>query len=113
MDYPGMYLYGGAKDGTLAGVYAPYPKTVEQGGHNQLQMIVTARENYIARVAGPTCFPWRVMVVAENDAELLDNDMVYKISSPPTGDFSWVKPGKVAWDWWNCGISMAWTLRRG
>ena len=105
MDYPGMYLYGGAKDGTLAGVYAPYPKTVEQGGHNQLQMIVTARENYIARVAGPTCFPWRVMVVAENDAELLDNDMVYKISSPPTGDFSWVKPGKVAWDWWN-----AWNL---
>lgn len=41
------------------------------------------------------------MVVAENDAELLDSDMVYKIASPPTGDFSWVKPGKVAWDWWN------------
>lgn len=101
MDYPGMYLYGGAKDGTLAGVYAPYPKTVEQGGHNQLQMIVTEREDYMARVAGPTRFPWRVMVVAENDAELLDSDMVYKIASSPTGDFSWVKPGKVAWDWWN------------
>jgi alpha-glucosidase len=50
-------------------------------------------------------FPWRVVVVSATDAELADSDMVYKLASAPTGDFSWVKPGKVAWDWWN-----AWNL---
>ena len=101
LDYPGMYLYNGDASGTLTGVYATYPKTAEQGGHNNLQMVVTEREDYIAKVSGPTAFPWRIVIVSENDAQLADSDMVYKISTPPTGDFSWVKPGKVAWDWWN------------
>ncbi len=100
MNYPGMYLRseGGA---TLKGMWATYPKTLVQGGHNNLQMLVTERENYIAKVDGPEKFPWRIAVVAATDAELLDSDMVYKISTPSAGDFSWVKPGKVAWDWWN------------
>jgi alpha-glucosidase len=100
LDYPGMYLYGDGST-TLKGVFAPYPKAEDQGGHNRLQMIVTTREDYIAQVAGPEAFPWRVVVVSTNDAQLADNDMVYKLATPPTGDFSWVKPGKVAWDWWN------------
>ncbi len=106
MNYPGMYLYGGGGGGTLRGVWATYPKTLEQGGHNNLQMLVTERENYIAKFEGATKFPWRIAIVAQNDAELLDSDMVYKISAPPAGDFDWVKPGKVAWDWWN-----DWNLR--
>ncbi len=101
LDYPGMYLYNGGGSGTLTGVYATYPKKVEQGGHINAQMLVTERENYIAKVNGPASFPWRIVIVAENDAELADSDMVYKLSTPPVGDFSWVKPGKVAWDWWN------------
>ncbi len=101
LDYPGMFLYNGDGDGTLTNMYAKYPKTLEQGGHNNLEMIITEWENYIAKVSGATKFPWRVAIVAANDAELLDSDMVYKLSTPPAGDFSWVKPGKVAWDWWN------------
>ena len=45
------------------------------------------------------------MAVATEDRQLLDSDLVYALSRPATGDFSWVKPGKVAWDWWN-----AWNL---
>lgn len=105
LNYPGMYLYGGDGGGTLRGVFATCPKTLEQGGHNNLQMLVTERENHIAKIDGPTRFPWRIAIVAATDAALLDSDMVYKISTPPTGDFGWVKPGKVAWDWWN-----AWNL---
>lgn len=101
LDYPGMYLYNGNGSATLTGVHAPYPKEVEQGGHNNLQMNVTDWEDYIAKANGPTVFPWRIAVVSENDARLADNDMVYKLSEAPAGDFSWVKPGKVAWDWWN------------
>jgi alpha-glucosidase len=101
-DYPGMYLLN--KDGKngLSGVYAPYPKRVEQDGHNLLQLFVKERETFIAKAKGTRAFPWRVMVVSSSDKELADNNMVYKLASPSrVKDYSWVKPGKVAWDWWN------------
>jgi alpha-glucosidase len=103
LNYPGMYLYNAKASNSLTGVFAAYPKKIRQGGHNQLQDIVQSREDFIAKANGSTVFPWRVLIVSGNDRELADNDMVYKLASPsPQGlDFSWVKPGKVAWDWWN------------
>ncbi|MDR2949831.1 MAG: glycoside hydrolase family 97 protein [Prevotella sp.] len=101
MNYPGMFLYPGDKANSLKGVFASYPKNVEQGGHNNLQMLVKSRENFLAKFDGATNFPWRVLIVSAKDAELADSDMVYKLATPSQGDYSWVKPGKVAWEWWN------------
>ena len=103
LDYPGMYLYNHGHDKSLMGRFAPYPKEVKQGGHNNLQMEVQSREKYIAKCDGPQEFPWRIVAVSENDVQMADNDMVYRLSTPsdPATDWSWVKPGKVAWDWWN------------
>lgn len=102
MSYPGMYLYNSNGDTTLEGNFAPYPDKVTQGGHNMLQGEVQTRKPYIAEVSGPRSFPWRICIVADNDAELLDDDMVFRLSQPNAiGDTSWIKPGKVAWDWWN------------
>jgi Glycoside hydrolase 97. len=100
-NYPGMYLHNENGSNTLKAVFAPHPQKVEQGGHNRLQGLVTSRENYIARFDGATVFPWRAIVIASTDKELADNDLVYKLATPAEGDFSWIKPGKVAWDWWN------------
>lgn len=101
-DYPGMFLNNSTSSPSLKAVHAPYPKTTKQGGHNMLQMLVTERENYIARTEGTRSFPWRVLVIAENDTELADCDMVYRLASPVRLlDTTWIKPGKVAWDWWN------------
>lgn len=101
-DYPGMFLNNSTGDPSLRSVHAPYPKVKEQGGHNQLQMLVKERENYIAKTKGTRSFPWRVFVVTENDKQLADCDMVYRLASPSrVNDVSWIKPGKVAWDWWN------------
>ncbi|MBE6235082.1 MAG: glycoside hydrolase family 97 protein [Bacteroidales bacterium] len=107
MNYPGMYLYNRDEDASLEARFAPYPKEVKQGGHNNLQMEVQSREPYIARCEGAEEFPWRVIAVSENDVQMADNDMVYRLAAPsdPAADWSWVKPGKVAWDWWN-----AWNL---
>jgi alpha-glucosidase len=100
-DYPGTFFRKG-KGNSLEGVQSTYPKVEEQGGHNMLQMVVKERENYVAKVAGSRDFPWRAMVISENDAELMNSDMVYKLASPSrVKDVSWIKPGKVAWDWWN------------
>lgn len=101
-DYPGMFLTNTTDAPGLKGVHAPYPKTKEQGGHNRLQMIVKEREPYIARTSGTRAFPWRVFAVSSRDTELADCDMVYRLASPSrVGDISWIRPGKVAWDWWN------------
>ena len=101
--YPGMYLTPGEQSPhTLKGVFAQLPDAVEQGGHNMLQMRVTRREEYIATTEGSRSFPWRVCVVADNDASLAASDMVYRLASPARlADTSWIKPGKVAWEWWN------------
>ena len=100
--YPGLYLNSGQKERALTGVFAPYPKTVVQGGHNMLQGLVTAREPYMAKVEGKRDFPWRIAVISTDDKQLADCDMVYRLASPSRiGDITWIKPGKVAWDWWN------------
>ncbi len=100
--YPGMFLNNSADKPAFKAVFAPYPKTKVQGGHNNLQMLVKERENYIAKTKGVHSFPWRTFIVSQNDKELADCDMVYRLASPSRlTDVSWVKPGKVAWDWWN------------
>ena len=102
-NYPGMYLLGDEGSTKLKGIFATYPKVVEQGGKHLLHGIVTERENFIAKVSGDEVFPWRAFIISTDDAQLAVNDLVWKLSPPqePGMDFSWVKPGKVAWDWWN------------
>ena len=101
-DYPGLYLRKQNVGNGLLAVHAGDPKTREQGGHNNLQWIVKERENYIAKVEGKRSFPWRCIVISENDKELADSDLVYLLAAPSrVEDVSWIQPGKVAWDWWN------------
>lgn len=100
--YAGMFLRTGEKDFSLKGDFAAYPLEEKQGGHNNLQSYVMKRADYIAKTSGKRTFPWRVVIISEEDKELLNNDMVYKLASPSRlTDVSWVEPGKVAWDWWN------------
>lgn len=101
-NYPGLYLTNAGGKNTLSGVFAPYPKASEQGGHNMLQFQVTQREDYIAKVEEQRTFPWRVAIISTSDKGLADSDMTYKLGAPSrVEDISWIKPGKVAWDWWN------------
>ena len=108
MNYPGMYLYNGDGGSDIAARFAGYPDEVKQGGHNNLQMEVQSRKPFIAECGAGEAFPWRIIAVSENDLQMADNDMVYRLATPadPEADWSWVKPGKVAWDWWN-----AWNIR--
>ena len=105
--YPGMYLWNEDKDNTLGAIFPPYPKEVVQGGHNLLQGVVNSREDYIAKAGSHEAFPWRIVIVAKEDKDLLACHLPWLLGEAPSPeqDFSWVKPGKVAWDWWN-----AWNL---
>ena len=104
-NYPGLYLIGQGNT-QLLGDFAPFPKKQEQGGHNNLQMNVIEVENYIAKVNKPRKFPWRVAIVTDEDKELASSHLSYLLAEPSRlEDISWIKPGKIAWDWWN-----AWNL---
>jgi len=97
-DYPGMYLTPGGGQ-SLHGVFAPYP--TEETIHG-LNYVVNKRADYIAKTNGTRSFPWRVVVISSEDKQLADNDMMQRLAAPSQiTDYSWIKPGKVAWDWWN------------
>lgn len=110
MDYPGMFLYNYKKGTgeTLSGYFARVPDDVEIGGHNMVQEMVNSRKDYIAECKPGAEFPWRVIAVASSDKELTDSDIVWKLATPADADadWSWVRPGKVAWEWWN-----AWNIK--
>lgn len=100
-DYPGLYLRNADGGQTLSGYFAPCPAREEQGGHNRLQMLVREREAYIAQVDAPRSFPWRMAVVG-SDTQLAASSMSYLLAAPSKiNDRSWIRPGKVAWEWWN------------
>jgi alpha-glucosidase len=98
-DYPGMYLDLNSTGKGFKGVYAPYPTEAHIVGANY---IPTKREAYIAKTTGTRSFPWRAIVISEQDKDLLNQDIVQKLAAPSRiPDISWIKTGLVAWDWWN------------
>jgi alpha-glucosidase len=102
-DYPGMFLTGADQGGTgLLGKFAPYPLEEKLREKSDRELEVVKGADYIAETRGNRHYPWRLIVVAEKDADLIATDIVYRLSPPlEIKDTSWIKPGKVAWDWWN------------
>ncbi|MDO6800947.1 glycoside hydrolase family 97 protein [Wenyingzhuangia sp. 1_MG-2023] len=102
-NYPGMYMQATAKENTLSAFFAPLRKEVEEhSGYNNLQVTVKSRHDYIAKINQKRSFPWRAAIVTSNDVELANTDLSYLLAEENAiGDTSWIKPGKVAWDWWN------------
>lgn len=100
-DYPGLWLAGTAgKNGNLRGVFPRNPRYTVELTNRDLQP--TDREPTLALTDGERAYPWRLFLVAEKDADLLANQMPWLLAEPNRlRDVSWVRPGKVAWDWWN------------
>ena len=98
-DYPGLWLHGTSGNG-LAGTHPPYPlkETLER----DRDFKVTEAADYIAVTKGTRNYPWRLLAIAERDGDLITNPLVWLLAKPSqVQDTSWIKPGKVAWDWWN------------
>ena len=105
-NYPGMFLLRNeAKANSLKAEFAPIPLENKIGGHNRLNLVPTRRADRIytaGKNSGQRTFPWRVVLVSTQDTQLANNDMAQRLAPPcRIDDTSWIKPGKVAWDWWN------------
>ncbi|MBQ9650043.1 MAG: glycoside hydrolase family 97 protein [Prevotella sp.] len=112
-NYPGMFLkrVRGEKQEVrgekLVAEFAPYPLEQEIGGYDRLNLIPTKRADYIAKLSPGQALPWRAVVVTERDADILGCDMARRLAPEcRISDTSWIRPGKVAWDWWNnCNVT--------
>ena len=99
-DYPGLWLQGSAPQFALKATFPPYPLKEQQTSDRDYKVVEAA--DYIAVTAGTRTFPWRVLGIADHDGDLITNQLVYLLESPSNvEDTSWIRPGKVAWDWWN------------
>ena len=97
--YPGMFVK--AEGTSLKGVFAPYPTKTDFYPW-RMQEYVTETADFIAKIDGKRNLPWRVLAITEKDTDMPTNNLVYALASPNRiGDTSWIKTGKVAWDWWN------------
>lgn len=103
-DYAGLFINAGVS-GTpsFTGVLPKYPtKEAQRGERSERHLYVDERADYIAKTEGNRLFPWRLLVIPENDGDLIETDIVYRLAPPlRLKDTDWIKPGKVAWDWYN------------
>lgn len=100
-DYPGLYIQQNGRN-SVKGMWAHYPETVENPDNIYDGHAPITRFDYIARTEGTRKFPWRVIVVSDDDLQLLNNELVYKLAEPQRlTDVSWIQPGKTSWEWWH------------
>ncbi|MFD1630823.1 glycoside hydrolase family 97 protein [Pseudopedobacter beijingensis] len=98
LDYPAMFLKK-----SVNGIQSVFPKQPLQFGDDGDRSVKILKEaNYIAKTKGKRSFPWRYLVIAKEDKQLIENTMTFKLSSPNVIENpSWISPGQVSWEWWN------------
>ena len=98
--YPGMWVKADGK-GSLHALFAPYPKRMDYHPWRHMTYVADT-EDFIASSTGARSYPWRVLQISEKDTDMPTANMVYALAEPSRiGDTSWIKPGKVSWDWWS------------
>ena len=98
-DYPCMFLTGSRENG-MKGVFPKMPLLAKEAGDRSMQILREAE--FIAETAGDRAFPWRYFVIADRDADLIENTMTARLSGPcRLDDTSWIHPGQVSWEFWN------------
>ncbi|MBK8946053.1 MAG: glycoside hydrolase family 97 protein [Ignavibacteriae bacterium] len=99
--YPNLFLNGSSSN-NLIGIFPKFVIQTEQDNNSDRNEKITKEANYIAEIEGSKDLPWRIFMISENDKDLLENQLVYILSDESAiKETSWIKPGKVAWDWWN------------
>jgi alpha-glucosidase len=100
-DYPNLFLFANG-EGKLEGKFPPAVLKSHVAPGTDRREVLAEKAPYIADTKGKRNLPWRLIMIAPDDVTLLGNELVYQLASPvDNADYSWVKPGKVAWDWYN------------
>jgi alpha-glucosidase len=85
LNYPGMYL-AKSNEGFLVSKLSPLPNQTQKKAILKL----------------PHKSPWRVMMLGNEMATLMESNILTNLNEDPKNkDWSWLKPGKTDFTWWN------------
>jgi len=103
IDYPSLFLdRGDEADNQLQGVFEKYALTTKASGYSNYLQVAATVADYIAITDGTRDYPWRLMVISDDDRTFPDCDLVYQLSEPcALSETDWIEPGKAAWEWWH------------
>tara|TARA_R110002050_G_scaffold202806_1_gene338032 strand:- start:30367 stop:32325 length:1959 start_codon:yes stop_codon:yes gene_type:complete len=101
-NYPGLFLKGNGNT-SLNAMFPKYVlEAIDKDGKSDRVQTITKEANYIAETSGKRAFPWRVFVITNDDGKLVESNLTYQLAKPTAiKNTDWIKPGKVAWDWYN------------
>ncbi|MEN2401252.1 glycoside hydrolase family 97 protein [Flavobacterium sp. MC2016-06] len=101
-DYPGLFLRGNGNT-TLDAMFPKYVlEAVDKDGRSDRVQNITKEADYIAETTGNRAFPWRVFIISDDDRTFVESNLAYQLGTPNVlKNTDWIKPGKVAWDWYN------------
>jgi alpha-glucosidase len=102
-DYPSLFLKrGNDYENYLLGTFEKYTLSTKEGGFSNYSLLADDEADYIAVTQGKREYPWRVLVISDDDKTFADCDLIYKLSTPnKLTNTNWITPGKVAWEWWH------------
>ena len=99
VSYPGLFLKGNS-DNSLSAIQPKVPLKYEDDGDRRQRILKEA--DYIAKTEGTRTFPWRYMLITQEDGRLAENTMPMRLAQKcQLEDVSWIKPGQACWDWLN------------
>ena len=102
-DYPSLFLdRGNDYENFLMGTFEKYALSTKTAGFSNYSQVADREGDYIALTSGQRNYPWRLLVISDDDRTFADCDLVYQLSKPcELKETSWIKPGKVSWEWWH------------
>ena len=87
-NYAGMYLT--KQDGVLMSKLSPLP------GQTEIKV----------KADLPHKTPWRVMLISDRIGALVESNIITTLNEPSAiKDWSWLKPGKTTFPWWNGNVT--------
>lgn len=101
-NYPGMFLKGSGNL-TMEAIFPNYVlEVVPSNRYSDRNQTIVKEGDYIAQVSGERTYPWRVFMISNDDRTFVESNLTYQLAQPTAIDNTdWIKPGKVAWDWYN------------
>lgn len=101
-NYPNLFVEKGKENAFIS----KFPKYVLETKDDEKEpdraQALTKKANYIAEIEGARAYPWRVFIISDDDRTFVESNIVTGLAEKSKiEDASWIKPGKVAWDWYN------------
>lgn len=100
-DYAGVFLKSVGEGTNAFSIIQPKcPTEYEDDGDRKHKILKEA--SYVAKTSGTRSFPWRYMLITQQDGQLVESTMPVRLApANAIGETSWIKVGQTCWDWLN------------